>query len=252
MKMRIEEFLERYVFVRKCVGCGERMGYEHRNDAFCNACRISFERAKVMSCPECLMSMADCRCMPKSLERAGVVDVRRLVAYMGEHASHPENKLLYFLKRNKSKRVAGFVADQLLFKLEELIAANDEKREELLLAYVPRSRRACAKYGVDQARLVCEALAGRSGIRCLPLVLRKKDGRKEQKKLTASGRRKNVARLFELNERYREVCHGRSVIIFDDIITSGASVGACASLLKDAGADKIYALSIASAIKGKR
>ena len=94
--MTFSEFFERYVFVRKCVGCGERMGYEHREDAFCNACRISWERAKAMSCPDCLMSMADCRCMPKSLSRASVVDARRLVAYMSEHAANPENKLLYF------------------------------------------------------------------------------------------------------------------------------------------------------------
>ncbi len=249
--MRISEFLERYAYVRTCIGCGERMGYEYREEAFCNACRIAFERAKAASCPECFCAMADCRCIPKSLSSAGVLEYRKLVAYVGDRASSPENKLLYFLKHNKNKRVALFAANQLLYRVDEMLSANGSCREDTVLAYIPRSRRSYSKYGVDQAKLVCEAISEVSGIECLPLIKRRKNGKSEQKSLGRSKRIKNAARLFEIDERYISGCRAKSVILFDDIVTSGASVAASAKLLGREGIKNIYALSIAYSVKEK-
>ena len=249
--MDIREFFERYVYVRRCIGCGERMGYEYRHEAFCDACRIEWERAKTMSCPECFAAMAECRCVPKSLSGAGVIEYRKLVAYLGDSASHPENKLLYFLKRNKNERVASFVANQLRYKLDDMLSENGLCYEDVRLVYIPRSRRSCAKYGVDQSRLICESLSAASGIGCLPLIKRQNDGKLEQKRLALSKRMKNAEGLFLLDERYASVCRNKSVILFDDIVTSGASMASAAGLIRGAGAEKIYALSVAYSIKEK-
>ena len=251
--MRIEEFLERYVFVRKCVGCNERLSYEHKDEAFCNACRIAWERAKADICPECSSSMSDCRCIPKSLSKAGALEFRKLVAYRKNRANQPENKLVYFLKHRKSKRAALFSANQLLYKVYELIAANGERKEDMILTYVPRSRRSYAKYGVDQAKLVCETLSDISGITCLPLIKRKVGTRAEQKKLDVKRRMINAKNLFEINEEfaYKLDNNGVSVILFDDIVTSGASMAGAARLLRHCGVEKIYALSLAYTVKEK-
>ena len=249
--MRLVEFFERYVYVRTCVGCAERMGYDYRNEAFCDACRIAFERAKAMSCHECFGAMAECRCMPKALSSAGVIEYRKLVAYIGERSSCPENKLLYFLKRKKNKRVALFAANQLVYKVDDMLSANGLCREDVLLTYVPRSRRSSAKYGVDQAQLIAKMLSEISGIECLALIKRKKSGRSEQKALDRRRRMKNAEGLFEVDEEYISKCSSRAVIIFDDIVTSGASMAACAKLLGKEGIKSIYALSIAYSIKEK-
>ena len=250
--MRLLEFLERYVFVRKCVSCNERLGYEHKDEAFCNACRISWERAKADICPECSRSMSDCRCIPNSLSKAGALELRKLVAYRKSCASHPENKLIYFLKHRNSKRAALFSANQLLYKVDELIAANEERKEEIILTYLPRSKRAYAKYGVDQAKLVCETLSDISGIRSLPLIKRKKSGRSEQKALDVKRRMINSKDIFEINEDHADVFEDNfSVILFDDVVTSGASMKAAVRLLRHRGIKKIYALSIAYTVKEK-
>lgn len=249
--MRFAEFLERYVYVRTCVGCGERMGYEYRDEAFCDACRIAFERAKVASCPECFAAMAECRCMPKSLSSAGVLEYRKLVAYVSDRASCPENKLLYFIKHRKNKRVALFVANQLLYKVDEMLSANALCREDVVIAYLPRSRRSYAKYGVDQAKLVCELISEVSGIACLPLIKRRKCGRREQKSLGIKKRMKNAAKSFEIDEEYISECRSRPVILFDDIVTSGASMATAAKLLGREGIENIYALSVAYSVKEK-
>ena len=227
------------------------MGYEYRAEAFCDACRISWERAKTFSCPECFAAMSECGCMPKPVSDVGVIAFRKLTAYIGDNASHPENKLLYFLKHNNNKRAAGFAAHQLIYKIDEMLSKHGESRENVIITYIPRSRRAYAKDGVDQARLVCEMISEASGIECMPLVRRKRNGKAEQKTLTKSKRISSAKTLFEVDvERACEV-KGKSVIIFDDIVTSGASMAATARLLCRAGVEKIYALAIAYSVKEK-
>ena len=249
--MRFAEFVERYVYVRKCVCCGERLGYEHKNEAFCNACRIAWERAKADFCPECSMSMCECRCIPKPLSKVGFLDYRKLVAYRKSRANQPENKIIYFLKHRKSKRVAAFSANQLIYKIDELISDNDENKKNMVLTYIPRSKKSYAKYGVDQAKLVCEAVSKISGIPCVPIIKRKDGTRTEQKKLNVKRRMLNVKDLFELNEDIELDVSDLSVIIFDDVVTSGASMASAVKILRKCKIKKIYALSLAYTVKEK-
>ena len=249
--MKVSEFFERYFCVRTCVGCGERMGYEYREEAFCDACRIDFERAKTVSCPECFASMSECRCIPKPLLSAGVIEYRKLVAYLPSGESNPENKLLYFLKRNKNKRVALFVAKQLVYKLEEMLAANGILREDVVLTYVPRSYRSYIEYGVDQSEMVVKMLSRMTGIEYLCLIQRKVGGRREQKSLGRGDRIKNAEKAFLPNAEFVSEYRDKSVVIFDDIVTSGASVAAGAKLLRAEGIKRIYAISVAYSVKEK-
>ena len=249
--MRISELFERYFCVRTCVGCGERMGYEYAEEAFCDACRIGFERAKTVSCPDCLAAMSECRCIPKSLSSAGVLEYRKLVAYLPSGEGNPENKLLYFLKRNRNKRTALFVAKQLLYKLEEVLAENGVSREDAVLTYVPRSYRSYVKYGVDQSEIIVKMLSRVSGIEYLCLVQRKISKGREQKSLRQGERIKNAEKAFLPNDEFVSEYRGKAVFIFDDIVTSGASVAAAAKILKGKGITRIYALSVAYSVKEK-
>ena len=90
--MKLSDFAERYIFVRKCAGCGELIGYEGREDAFCPSCRISWERAKADGCVTCGRSMIECDCMPKKLSAAGLPFLKKLVAYRAEDAQKAENR----------------------------------------------------------------------------------------------------------------------------------------------------------------
>lgn len=60
------------------------------------------------------------------------------------------------------------------------------------------------------------------------------------------GRRKhNVAGAFGLRSRYQDMIRGRSVILIDDVYTTGATIGACAKTLKRAGAGRVEVLTLA-------
>ena len=64
-----------------------------------------------------------------------------------------------------------------------------------------------------------------------------------QKRLTAEERRKNVAGAYAAK---KDCCKGRTVLLADDLMTTGATADACAEALLKAGAEKVYFLSAAS------
>ena len=249
--MTFSEFFERYVFVRKCVACSERLGYEYRSEAFCDACRVSFERAKIDSCPECMRAMADCKCLPKRLSNVGVIAHRKLFAYRKNEPLRPENKLVYHLKNYRSKRAADFAACQLSYRLEEILSSENLSKGDAVITFVPRSKRSYARYGVDQARAVAESLGKISGVECLPLLKRLHDG-PQQKSLTVKERLKNTAGMFKVDKVMAGEVSSRAVILYDDVVTTGASVCRASQELRRYGFEKIYVLSLASTVNEKR
>jgi len=70
-------------------------------------------------------------------------------------------------------------------------------------------------------------------------------GGKEQKALDSLERMKNAAMAFAASSSAIPAVNGRTVIIYDDVITTGSSVSACADLLKTMGARTVIVLSLA-------
>jgi ComF family protein len=70
--------------------------------------------------------------------------------------------------------------------------------------------------------------------------------------LTAAARRRNVRDAFRLSpfvpRGARRQLEGRIVVLVDDVRTTGATLDACASVLKDAGAGEVRALTVARAV----
>ena len=243
--MKLSEFAERYIFVRKCAGCGALIGYEEREDAFCPSCRIGWERAKADGCLFCGRSMIECDCMPKKLSAAGLPFLKKLVAYRPPDAKKAENKAIYFLKRNKNKRVARFMALQLTEKLAELLDEVEIDKKNAVIAYLPRSHKARAEYGFDQSELVCRELSLMADVELLPLLVRKKGRSAEQKKLDSKQRGANASAMFEIDAEALELLGERAVILFDDVVTSGASMAEAVKLLRRKKVKDIYGLCIA-------
>ena len=243
--MRALEFAERFIFVRKCAGCGELIGYEGREDAFCPSCRVSWERAKANGCALCARSMIECDCMPQKLSKAGMPFLKKLVAYRASEADKAQNRVIYFIKRNKNKRVAAFLARQLSEKLGEILSELERDVSETVLIYLPRSIGARAEYGFDQSELICRELSRITGVKMVDAILRTRRRASEQKALNASQRGKNAVGMFVLNKEKLADIEGKTVVLFDDVVTSGSSMAEALKLLRKAKVSEIYGLCIA-------
>jgi ComF family protein len=58
-------------------------------------------------------------------------------------------------------------------------------------------------------------------------------------------RQKNVAGAFSINQKYVERIKGKTILIVDDVFTTGSTLNACAKVLKKAGAEQVYTLCLA-------
>ncbi|MBQ7384475.1 MAG: ComF family protein [Clostridia bacterium] len=241
--MRFSEFASRFLLVRKCASCGELLPYESKDEAFCGECRIKWDVEKTRECGVCGRSVCECVCMTKALSDAGAICHRKAVFYS---SSRPAvHNTLMFIKHNKNPRVTAFLASQLAAILRSDKDIPELCADNYVITFVPRGRRAVIEKGFDQSELLVRALSEKLGIPWA-ITLRRKRGGREQKKLNASQRVRNVKGLFEPVAALEETVGGKRIILVDDIVTTGASMAACISYLTRAGARETVCLSVAS------
>ena len=115
---------------------------------------------------------------------------------------------------------------------------------------VPLHADRLAERGFNQSALLARHVARRLGARFGPLALARTRGTLQQASLEREARVANVAGAFVVRDRAL-VC-GRSVLVVDDVQTTGATLDACASALVAAGASSVARAVVAAAHVGKR
>jgi competence protein ComFC len=147
----------------------------------------------------------------------------------------PLNAPIYSLKRHHRKDVLEFCADELTASVKNAFP----KAKNYIVTNVPRSEKSIVKYGYDHAELLAREVAKRIGAKYEKIL--KSNIKVEQKKLHGESRKQN-AKFAVMNEIDLS---GKTVLIIDDIVTSGASMEAGLRLIKKAGADCVIGCSIA-------
>ena len=250
--MSAGEYLKRLFLVRKCISCREILDYKHFDGALCAKCRDAFEAAKTQSCPKCFGAACECSCQPSMLSKSGSLTLRKLFFYSAENDNEPQNKLIYFLKHNPNKRGFEFCAEQIWNMLKDELESLELKSvcDEMFVVNMPRGRASVRQYGFDQSAEICKALSRISGI---PYVkaLSRKNGGKEQKKLNAAQRRENVSGKIYPHEKALVDVNGKYAILFDDVVTTGASMESCIKILRKMQVKGVICVALATDLKNK-
>jgi ComF family protein len=113
-----------------------------------------------------------------------------------------------------------------------------------LLVHVPVHPARRAVRGYDQAELLARAAAVRLGLPVRP-ALRRERATAPQFELDRSHRAANVRSAFAVDERHAAAVAGRWIVLVDDVVTTGATLVACADALLAAGAVAVSALTVA-------
>ena len=127
-------------------------------------------------------------------------------------------------------------------------AAGDLLADDPLIVPVPlhRSRLLMRRY--NQAAVLAGALARQTGLACVPDLLVRRRRTPSQGGLGAAARRRNVQGAFTVREGRDSGLRGRRVLLVDDVMTTGATVEACARPLLRAGALAVDVLTLARVI----
>lgn len=128
----------------------------------------------------------------------------------------------------------------LVMLLEEKIRSSNLDVD--FITYVPVAKDSLKKKEFNQCEYLSKELGNRLGIKSIE-TLKKKNKIKEQKLLYKEEREKNVQNAFSLKEC--KILEGKSVILLDDVMTTGATLKACLRELKKVKNIKIFLLTIA-------
>ncbi len=108
---------------------------------------------------------------------------------------------------------------------------------------VPLHRARQRERGFNQSDILAQGISESTGIALAQGVLKRKRNTKDQTYLNAQQRADNVRGAFVVKEPDR--MEGRTVILVDDVMTTGATLNECAGLLRAAGATDVFAATLA-------
>lgn len=113
-----------------------------------------------------------------------------------------------------------------------------------LIVPVPLGIARLAARGYNQAKLLAQPIAWKFGLPLKTKALVRVKETLSQVDLNAEERKINVSDAFEAR---REIVARRSILLVDDVMTSGATLDACAKACLEAGAGDVYAITLARA-----
>ncbi|HTM21446.1 MAG TPA: phosphoribosyltransferase family protein [Kofleriaceae bacterium] len=145
------------------------------------------------------------------------------------------------LKFGRRTEVARALAPLLAPALAEAAAGCD------LIVPVPLHWRRLAARGFNQAALLLAQAGRRLELPVDRLSLRRRRATAPQTGLDARARRRNVDGAFAVAPRRAGRLAGRRILLFDDVVTTGATLAAAAEALRGAGAAEVTALCVAGA-----
>lgn len=232
------------LFPPRCVGCGDLLPpFVRRATVFCPLCRTAWETAVTEAADH---AAADAG--------RGLV---YLVHYRPGHADGIPEKLIYHLKHEGDPRAFSFVAERLAPRLLDAAATLPTRApvgedKPLIFTYPPRRRSAVREDGFDQAQRLAKALAVACDGDFAALIRRTHRKAKEQKTLNAEERAVNATSSYILADKAAEAVRDRTVVICDDLCTTGATLNRCAALLVEAGARSVILCTVARTVSHGR
>ena len=224
----------------KCVFCRERLPLD-ATEPFCKHCRVEWEQETEETCGFCNKPVKECLCSTALMQRSSLKVLFKAAYYKTGRKTLPD-RVLFFMKETASKRLYSFLSGELA---PHILAYLQEEKIPLCdcaFTYAPRHRRAAAGAGLDQAERLSLALSEKLEISHKSFLVRKRRKNRTQKELGAKARLENARHSFAL--RKGSDPSGKTILLVDDTVTTGATMVACAKLLKDAGAKRVLCVSV--------
>jgi ComF family protein len=163
-------------------------------------------------------------------------------AFAGWHYDTAMQQIVHNTKYRYRVSLGRIFGEMLAERVRAPVAAE---MPHAVLVPVPLHRRRERKRGFNQSLVLARALAKSWHLEVMPRALRRTRFTQSQAKLHAAERWENVEGAFApARGLHLEM---PTIFLVDDVLTTGATMNACAAALKSAGASKVIGLALAKA-----
>ena len=234
--MKVFKTIVNALFPRKCVSCGALVGQDDYLCEYCNEMLDTINYSKI--CLRCGLDKKNCDCKSVVFHFAGCV-----APFVNKDQA---KEAMYRFKFSKNFSSAQFFANEMAKTVKTVY--NDIVFDGI--DFVPMVTRKQLKRGFNQSEVLAVKLAEILNIKVYQNLLKAKYVSTTQHKLTLKERFKNVKGMYSANYKVT----GKTILLVDDIKTTGATLDECAKQLLLAGADNVYCISgvITNSKKGKK
>jgi ComF family protein len=209
-----------------CSSCYLSFGFID-NSRVCDVCGVPFlglSEQKLHLCGSCINNTES------------LLKVRSVLLYKDKLKD-----LLHGFKYGSKLYIAGFLSDLIIDNFPSDLRGFDT------VVPVPLHIRRLRERGYNQTVLISKVLAGSLGVSLDSFSLKKiRDSRPQVDMSNFQSRAKNVKNAFMVSNK--KVFSGKTVLLFDDVYTSGSTIKECSKQLIESGAKYVFALTLARAV----
>ena len=215
----------------QCPGCGVV------HSTLCDPCRVSLVRIRAPVCDRCGLSLdpSDKDCHGDHRDLAHITIARAPFAYRGAGGA-----IVRRLKFQRDLGSAEYLSRAMAMAIRPWV---DVRGRRAMLVSVPMHPRKRKNRGIDQAAFLAERVAQRLGLRYLPRVLCRTRETLPQGDPRVTSRVANISGAFGLRHPWR--LRGQTIILVDDVRSSGSTARSCAQTLASAGALRVALVTAA-------
>ncbi len=228
------------IYPPRCPAC------HHSVSSQGNVCQSCFSKLHVISEPHCTccgipfaLDVGEETLCAECLANPPVFDAARSVWVY----NHVSSRMIKRLKlEDKPEQIARFSAQ--LHRIAAPLMTPDT-----IVVPVPMHWRNLLGRRYNASAWLAQGLAAHGGAVCDTGLLTRTKRSRHQRGLGRAARLHNIRRAFQVPQAARARIQGKTILLVDDVITTGATAGACARALKDAGAVRVNVVTLAHTVK---
>lgn len=213
------------VYPSRCPCCAKL----NDDGGLCEACRQRLTDCLVEddACKRCGLSKAQCECKVFNFLFSGLC-----APYYNKEAA---SEMIYGFKYANRPYAAKFLG----FEMAERFKRVFKRVKPDFVCFVPSLKRDVSKRNYDYVYLLAKTVAKELDVPLKSKAIIKAKANEPQHKLNADQRQSNVKGAYKVTTSF----DGKTVLLIDDIKTTGYTLNECAKQLRLAGAEKVYCLT---------
>ncbi len=213
------------LFPNTCIGCGEVIA---EDEHLCEYCHEIIERCPLDKiCLKCGFHEKHCICAKRIYTFAAAI-----APFYNEGVA---KRMMYAFKFRQKEAYSKYFSEQMALAVKQCL--GEVKID--IVTYVPMHHSKERRRGYNQSRILAEQLSQILNIPLCDNALGCCRKRKIQHELPLAFRFDNVRGIYYTNFKVT----GKTVLLVDDIKTTGATLDECSKQLLIAGADDVYCVS---------